>query len=99
MSGDTGSTISSGNGTEACSTPLMSKSGSRASLLKAETNRDNQICGANGLNSQLKRFKSLPAGKIRRKKRRAPSPPKDQKPLISGKSEPETQPMTVLANK
>lgn len=48
----------------------LTKSGSRASLLK-DSSKD----------CQLKRFKSLPAGKIRRIKRRAPSPPKDQKPL------------------
>ena len=49
----------------------LTKSGSRASLLKDSSTE-----------SQLKRFKSLPAGKIRRTKRKAPSPPKDQKPLL-----------------
>ena len=64
---------------------VLTKSGSRASLLKdspKENNGQTQQC-------QLKRFKSLPAGKVRRRiKRRAPSPPKDQKPLTQNRNEP-----------
>ena len=72
----------------------LTKSGSRASLLKDSNNE-----------SQLKRFKSLPAGKIRRTKRKAPSPPKDKKPLLrnetgdSTDAKPEDQrPQTVVAS-
>lgn len=73
------STGSSGgaSGSGSMGSNVLTKSGSRASLLKdspKETNSQSQC--------QLKRFKSLPAGKVRRRiKRRAPSPPKDQKPL------------------
>ena len=68
------STGSSGGG----GSNVLTKSGSRTSLLKdsPKDNNGQQQC-------QLKRFKSLPAGKVRRRiKRRAPSPPKDQKPLV-----------------
>ena len=37
---------------------------------------------------ELKRFKSLPAGRIRRVKRRAPSPPKDIKPFTVDEDKP-----------
>ena len=72
MSGDTtASTTSSGTSTQ------MTKSGSRASLLKDQPRDDNSTAPC-----ELKRFKSLPAGRIRKKvKRRAPSPPKDIKPF------------------
>ena len=78
MSGDTVSSNGSTN---------LIKSGSRASLLK-------ENCKENGGSSshsppsrqgELKRFKSLPGGKkVRRVKRRAPSPPKNQKPYQGG---------------
>lgn len=70
MSGDTGSTVSSNSSSN------LIKSGSRASLLK-ENCKENSPPGKQG---ELKRFKSLPSGKVRRVKRRAPSPPKNQKP-------------------
>ena len=81
------STGSSGNGS------ILTKSGSRSSLLKdspKESNGQTQQC-------QLKRFKSLPAGKVRRRvKRRAPSPPKDQKPLTQNRNEPPETCTTTL---
>ena len=65
------------------------KSSSRASLLAPSSNGPGK-CKKNGYNtaksleaeaSQLKRFKSLPSGKInRRMKRKAPSPPKNVEP-------------------
>ena len=68
------------------------KSGSRASLLAASSssgsssrkdakNGYNTTKSLNNESSQLKRFKSLPSGKInRRVKRKAPSPPKNVEP-------------------
>lgn len=73
MSGDTVSTVSSNGSTN------LIKSGSRASLLK-ENSKENSPPSRQG---ELKRFKSLPSGKVRRVKRRAPSPPKNQKPYQS----------------
>ena len=73
----------------------LTKSGSRASLLK-DTPKD---CSTTPC--ELKRFKSLPAsGRIRRVKRRAPSPPKDKKPFsaaaaaVQSKEETSTRPTT-----
>jgi hypothetical protein len=96
MSGDTTSTVSSsGSSAGKVTTTNLAKSGSRASLLKDV----NQVAGNGGVSNsnhhiqpgELKRFKSLPGGKIRRVKRRAPSPPKNQKPLPSLHDRPEEQ--------
>lgn len=80
LSGDTttGSTVSSGGGSIGLSAN-QPFSGSRASLLK-ENKEPSE-------NNQLKRLKSLPTAKGRRVKRRAPSPPKNQKPLLRPNTE------------
>ena len=76
MSSTSASTASSGTGGGAGM--QLTKSGSRASLLKDSSPKDCSTAPC-----ELKRFKSLPAGRIRRVKRRAPSPPKDKKPFSS----------------
>ena len=74
----------------------LTKSGSRASLLK-DTPKD---CSTTPC--ELKRFKSLPAsGRVRRVKRRAPSPPKDKKPFSAAaavQSKEETSKKTTPPN-
>ena len=72
MSGDTVSSNGSTN---------LIKSGSRASLLKENCKEKSSSLSPPSRQGELKRFKSLPGGKkVRRVKRRAPSPPKNQKP-------------------
>lgn len=90
LSGDTGSTVSSG--TTAGSNGLSVNqplSGSRASLLHQQTSAGDTN------NQQLKRLKSLP--KARRLKRRAPSPPKNQKPLLRPPSKVDEMPASLKA--
>ena len=84
MSSTSASTASSGGGGVGGTGMQLTKSGSRASLLK-DTPKD---CSTTPC--ELKRFKSLPAGRIRRVKRRAPSPPKDKKPFSAVQSKVET---------
>ena len=84
------------------------KSGSRASLLASSSheNKNLKFC-KNGYDttksldkeaSQLKRFKSLPSGKInRRLKRKAPSPPKNIEPYKESVSNNKAQVVGVLS--
>ena len=88
MSGDTGSTVSSNSSSN------LIKSGSGASLLK-ENCKENSPPGKQG---ELKRFKSLPSGKVRRVKRRAPSPPRNQKPYQCAPKSDATPPPPSLSS-